>query len=211
MPAPVPPPREWQSWNPCKPEIFLGTKIYREKNCISMTQQLEIVVQPIPCKFSIQQVAIASLSFLTDNVKYRVDQLSTFGVVPLHNTAVQHFINNMNQHDPTAKRAKKHLEFKIQKLRFRTRNRGHTLNECFLALAQLFPAPAQIMSNLMNAVSFNLWANHFKQNQNFQHNFRFKIVHTCLSEHKIVRAEQLSKWPGTNTVHGACGTEVMTS
>lgn len=57
-----------------------------------ITQHLEIVVQPIPCKFSIQQVTIASLSLLTDNVKYRVDQFSTFGVVPLHNTAVQHFI-----------------------------------------------------------------------------------------------------------------------
>ena len=44
----------------------------------------------IPCKSSIKQVTIASLSFLTDNVKYRVDQLSTFGVVALHNTAVQH-------------------------------------------------------------------------------------------------------------------------
>ena len=36
MPAPVPPPREWQSWKPCKPEIedlFRHTKI--QINCIS--------------------------------------------------------------------------------------------------------------------------------------------------------------------------------
>ena len=33
MPAPVPPPREWQSWKPCKPGCELKQILHQARDC----------------------------------------------------------------------------------------------------------------------------------------------------------------------------------
>jgi hypothetical protein len=68
MPEPVPPPKEWVSWNPCN-EI--------------QSQKLRKQLSDDSTRCNAYLKAVTPFSFFPDNIKYRVNQFSSFRVVTL--------------------------------------------------------------------------------------------------------------------------------
>ena len=138
-----------------------------------------------------RQASVASLCFFSDNIKYWVNQLSTFGVVTLTGFSTTN-------------------SWKI------IQNWNHEHN---LAFAQLLPAPARQFKQQnpiiwqFNLITSDIWKDYANLRLHDPWGKEISNRNTlqsdipspaCLPKDKVIWAKQLAKWTSTNTVHGAC-------
>ena len=211
IPAPVPPPREWQSWKPCRPHLLsCQTRKSDLYLCIWIVHntgeeiKLETTVWICLAKWQLQlyysrQASVASLCFFSDNIKYWVNQLSTFGVVTLTGFFNYKLMKNHTKLKPrtqpclcpiVARTCPTIQTTESNPMAIQHHNLRHL--ERLWRIWEWIGCPNRLQDPRGKEIS----------NQNALPNDIPSPA--CLPKDKVIWAKQLAKWTSTNTVHGAC-------
>ena len=173
-----------------------------------------------------RQASVASLCFFSDNIKYRVNQLSTFGVVTLTGFSTTNSVFNFWHfnafHNEAADICQNPIHEKSCKGKQTKPNTTLPSPNCCPHLPTLWQLKHRntiiwqfnlVTSDIWNDYMADLGMNWMAKPIAWSVAQRSANSHTlqsgipseaCLPKDKVIWAKQLAKWTSTNTVHCAC-------